>query len=441
MVVQRREDFRLSPGLCAGGAGQPGRYPAYPAGWTFQPRPVDTLACVHGETESSAGPGSRVPRWAVDVGLAVLMFAAMSLVGGFFRQPQWRPFDGWAYLLTALICLPLAVRRRWPVLTLLVPSVAYVVFVARGYVPGLHLWGPVLALYSLAAMRPPKVSVPGAVLTAPVFYWGSAALGLPLVPALVEILTVCSVAWVLGGLSRQLGVRNRQLAQATRQLREEHRLRLEQTVTQERVRVARELHDIIAHHMSVIAMQAGLADYVFDSDPPTARGAVRTIGDLSREALEDMRRVLALLRTDDAPGTDPAGDTAYAPAPGLGQLPELLRRVGEAGLDVRLDTSGELDGLPPGVQFTIYRVVQEALTNVVKHAGACDTGVRMGRDEHEVTVEIVNDGPPLRPGIAGDGGGYGLLGMRERAKLYGGELTAGPRPTGGFSVTLVLPVR
>jgi signal transduction histidine kinase len=397
---------------------------------------------VHGETEPSAGPGAWVPRWTVDAALAVLLFIAMSLVGGFFRQPQWRSFDGWAYLLTAFICLPLAVRRQWPMLVLLVPSVAYLVFVARGYVPGLHLWGPVLALYSLAAVRTPRVSVPGAILMAPVLYLGSAALGMPPVPAVAETLTVCSVAWALGGLSRQLGVRNRQLAEVTRQLREEHGLRLAQTVTQERVRIARELHDIIAHHMSVIAMQAGLADYVFATDPPTAHEAVRTVGGLSREALEEMRRVLALLRTDDTPSTDRAADdTGYAPAPGLRQLPELLGRVQVAGVNARLNTSGELDSLQPGVQFTIYRVVQEALTNVVKHASGCDASVEVRRDAREVTVEIVNDGPPSGQGGAGHGGGYGLLGMRERARLYGGELTAGPRRAGGFSVSLVLPVR
>jgi signal transduction histidine kinase len=285
------------------------------------------------------------------------------------------------------------------------------------------------------------VSVLGAILTAPVLYWGNAALGMPPVPAAVETLTVCSVAWVLGGLSRQLGVRNRQLAEVTRQLREEHRLRLAQTVAQERVRIARELHDIIAHHMSVIAMQAGLADYVFATDPPTAREAVRTVGGVSREALEDMRRVLALLRTDDTPDAGSADEVGYAPAPGLGQVPELLGRVRVAGVNARLSTSGELESLSPGVQFTIYRVVQEALTNVVKHAGICDASVGVRRDEHGVTVEIVNDGPPPGPGNAGNGGGYGLLGMRERAKLYGGELTAGPRRAGGFSVMLVLPIR
>ncbi|QWF84711.1 hypothetical protein HUW46_08163 [Amycolatopsis sp. CA-230715] len=373
----------------------------------------------------------------VDIAVAVLTFAMMCAVGSLFKQPQWRWFDGWAYVLTALICLPLAVRRVWPVLTLIVTLAAYLVFVLRGHVPGLHLWGPVLALYSVAALKPTLVIALGAAVTAPTLYVGSVELGIPSVAAAAQVLVVVLVAWVLGDQARQLDDRNRRLVDATEELRREHERNLEHTVTQERVRIARELHDVIAHHMSVISMQAGLSDYVFDTDPPTARGAVRTIGRVSREALDDMRRLLALLRVSG--DGDVAGEPWLSPAPGLDQLPDLLARLRAAGQPVELSVRGAVGELPSGVQLAIYRVIQEALTNVVKHAGsAAPATVEVCREQDRVTVTVADEGSSAPS--SGSDGGFGLLGMRERAKLYGGSLTARARPEGGFVVELVIPV-
>jgi signal transduction histidine kinase len=368
---------------------------------------------------------------AVDLALAMTLLALMCLVGGLFRYEWNRPFDGWAYALTGLICLPLAARRAAPMTVLLVTSAAYVVYSAAGYLPGLHLWSPIVAFYSLVALKPPRVAAIGAGVAAGVMVASSLAFRAPLFVIIAQAVAVPAVAWGLGNISRQLEQRNRELAETTAQLGYEQRLHIEQAVVQERFRIARELHDVVAHHMSMISMQAGLAGYVFDSDPETARTAVGTIGTTSRETLDEMRRVLVLLRESDLEGAA----SAPAPAPGLNLLPSLADRAEAAGIDVALTTSGDLEGLPSGLQLTVYRVVQEAMTNVIKHAGRCRAEITVRREPGMIHATVLDDGRGA--GEAGTGG-FGFTGMRERARLYGGTLTAGPRSDGGFAVELTI---
>ncbi|MDQ7809474.1 sensor histidine kinase [Amycolatopsis sp. A133] len=374
----------------------------------------------------------RDPR-VVDLAMALTLLALMGLVGGLFRAEGHRPFDGWAYALTGLICLPLAARRAAPMTVLLTSAAAYVVYAGQGYLPGLHLWSPIVAFYSLAALKPPRVTAIGAGVAAGVMVASSLALHAPLFATLAQAVAVPAVAWALGNVSRQLEQRNRQLAEATAQLEYEQRRNIEHAVGQERLRIARELHDVVAHHMSMISMQAGLAGYVFDSDPETARTAVGTIGATSRETLDEMRRLLVLLRESDL---EDAVEAPH-PAPGLNLLPALADRAGAAGVDVELTTGGELATLPSGLQLAVYRVVQEALTNVLKHAGRCRAEITVRREPGVLRATVRNDGAPA--GRTGTGG-FGLTGMRERAKLYGGTLTAGPRPDGGFAVELTIPL-
>ncbi|MGY2062604.1 sensor histidine kinase, partial [Nocardia gipuzkoensis] len=199
--------------------------------------------------------------------------------------------------------------------------------------------------------------------------------------------------------------------------RREQRYRIEHAVAQERIEIARELHDVVAHHISVISMQAGVARYVFDSNPAAARAAVHTIGDTSRETLEELRRVLKLLRTSDSIDIEPA--------PGLAGLAALAERVRGVGVEATLTITGSVDDLPTGLQLTVYRVIQEALTNVIKHAGPCRATVAVHRDSRKLTATVTNDrGAAAAPDSAA--GGHGLLGMRERARVYGGTLTARP---------------
>jgi signal transduction histidine kinase len=194
-------------------------------------------------------------------------------------------------------------------------------------------------------------------------------------------------------------------------------------VSDERLRIARELHDIMAHSMSLIAVKAGIANHVADARPEEARDALRIIEATSRATLNDMRRMLGVLRSSPD----------LSPAPDVSGLPELVDRTRTAGVDVSLEMA--VDDLPEGLGVSVYRIVQEALTNVVKHAGPVRCAVSVVVSKGEVRISVTDDGPGGTPGS-----GHGLVGMRERVTMYGGTFTAGPRPEGGFAVSARMPV-
>lgn len=245
-----------------------------------------------------------------------------------------------------------------------------------------------------------------------------------------------AAVFVVGRGSGALAERNRQFAELTLRLRRQQEEKALQALTEERVRIARELHDVVAHHMSVISLQAGMASYVFPTDPAASRRALDTIADTSREALEEMRRMLVLLRVDQEGQQDGAG---YTPAPGLDLLEPLLERVRGAGVEVTLDVASSPPRLPQGMALCVYRVVQEALTNVLKHAGPTTAAVSIRTARRTLVVSVTNEaGDDFRPNKE-MAPGHGLIGMRERAKIYGGSVTAGPRALGGFEVRLTLP--
>ncbi|WP_378741227.1 sensor histidine kinase [Nocardia brasiliensis] len=375
--------------------------------------------------------------------LALTIFAVMALIGTAHHPEGWRRFDLMAYVLTGLICLPLAARRIAPTATLVVVSLAYTAYVARGYLPNVNFYAPMVAFYTVATMKKPRETAVGALLFgASLFYSGLMTHGFSEAVGVAQAVAAPAVVWLLAGVSRRLSLRNRQLAEATEQLRREQEHRVEHAITQERLQIARELHDVVAHHLSVAAMHAGLARYAFDSDPPTARAAVDTVNDITRETLEELRRVLQLLRTSDTPTKIDTEAGESEPAPGIARLEALIDRVRGVGVNATLEITGAIDELPSGLQVTVYRVVQEALTNVIKHAGPSQASVVLHRDCRQLTVTVTNDkGPVAEPAatIAPTDGGYGLLGMRERARLYGGTLTAGPRPDGGYIVVLTVP--
>jgi signal transduction histidine kinase len=204
-------------------------------------------------------------------------------------------------------------------------------------------------------------------------------------------------------------------------------------VAEERARIARELHDVVAHGVSVIAIQSDAAEAALDRDPALAQAPLRTIRGSATEALAEMRRLLDVLREDDAGGE-------LAPQPGLGRLPELVERARAAGVDVTLEVSGTPQALPPSVDLSAYRIVQEALTNVRKHAGGAPTTVALAWRRDALEVEVRDAGPGPRDGGVGEGGGHGLIGMRERVRLHGGELRTGAAPGGGFAVSARLPL-
>jgi signal transduction histidine kinase len=239
--------------------------------------------------------------------------------------------------------------------------------------------------------------------------------------------------WAAGDVVRA------RLKRADRALSVAHTLVAEQeevtaaALADERARIARELHDIIAHSVSVMGVQAGAARALMDSDSQAAREALRAIEATARSSVGELRRLLTVLRTDDT-ATD-----SRAPQPGLAQLASLVDQVRAAGLPVDVTTNGVVGGLPPGVDLAAYRIVQEALTNALKHAGT-PTAVEVIRHHGQVHVEVSNTGPARpRNGRRGSAG-HGLIGMRERVQLYGGTFDAGPSPDGGFVVRAALPV-
>ena len=226
-------------------------------------------------------------------------------------------------------------------------------------------------------------------------------------------------------LRRIVGDRDRRLALAER----ERELVKREAVIDERARIARELHDVIAHHVSMMVVQAGAERRMLNAENESTR-EVLTIERIGRGALTEMRRLVGMLRGAD--------DNELAPQPGIGDLATLVAQMQAAGLDVQLQIDGENRDIPVGIDLSAYRIVQEGLTNALKHAGHAHTAVRV-RYGVDSEIEIVDDGDT--GAVEVDRGGHGLVGMRERVALYGGTLDAGRRPAGGFAVHVLLPTR
>ncbi len=355
----------------------------------------------------------------VDVLLAVVLavLSVATLVGQAGGDPDWR-----AAVLGVLTVAPLALRQRAPVLTMLVIVAAQVAYslLDFGDFPNGGL-GMVVAMFTVATLRSRPVA---AVMFATTLAATAVAFGTASEPVvwsqIAQSALVMLGAWVLGEGTQRWSRRAERLAAEAAQL-----------VAGERVRIARELHDIVAHHMSVISLQAGVAEYVLDTDLPTARTAIATVSGASREALLDLRRLLDVLRVDDVEGS-------LSPQPGLAQLDELVERIRGAGLPVEVAVTGTAHALPPGPDLCAYRVVQESLTNVLKHAGPATARVHVEHGERTLTVRVTDDGA-ARPQHRRSPTSHGIRGMRERAELYGGVLTAGPVDGGGFAVVLRLP--
>ncbi|GII65211.1 ATPase [Sphaerisporangium krabiense] len=345
-----------------------------------------------------------------------------------------RSMDAAGVGLALLTNLVLAWRRRAPLTVLAISCTAATIFHVTGYTTKLNEAAPLLALYTVTCRLLPAVSVLCALGVA-AQWWYALTLG-PDDQIWLNIgrtSIIVAVAWSFGTSTRMLVERNRQLSALGARLCQEQEDRARRAVTEERVRIARELHDVVAHHISVIVIQAGLARYVFDSDPATARGALSAISDSGSEAMGEMRRLLAVLRVD----SDDDDADAYSPAPGLQRLETLADRLRGAGVPVDLSITGTVRSLPPGIDVCAYRIVQESLTNVLKHAGRATTRIHLhyGAD---LELRITDDG--LGASAAPGREGHGLIGMRERVKLYKGTLKSGPGPSGGFEVLVTLPL-
>jgi signal transduction histidine kinase len=380
---------------------------------------------------SGSPPVARRHRWTAsprtDLALALLLGVVL-LQSAFDEQGLKEP--GWAVIpLIELTALPLALRRSRPIAVLAITLAAAII--GDLLFGGFQLPGPVIALYTVAAHCERRLSLATAGAT-------GAALVIPAVGNavsepifVVAMYAVFAAAWALGD-----GLRSRRAYLAELEARAEHAEREQEerarrAVAEEQARIARELHDVISHNVSVMVVQAAAGGDVFATHPERAREALGSIESTGREALAELRRLLGVVRPAEAnarPG--------FAPQPGLVRLPELVEQVATAGLEVELTVAGEPRELPAGVDLSAYRIVQEALTNTLKHARASKADVALRYGDASLELEVLDDGS----GTGAGGAGRGIIGMRERAALFGGELLAGPRPSGGFAVRARLPL-
>ncbi|MER6996120.1 histidine kinase [Streptomyces sp. NPDC000410] len=382
----------------------------------------------HGQLERWWDGTTGVP-WRSTLVLAVFVTVGSSFAA---RGQDREPLDAFArtLLLAGPACLLL--RRSYPVAALFGATATALIYLGAGYP-----YGPVFVTVAVGVFSAIVAGHRQAAWWALGMLWaGHLLIGhwlyrylppgddMP-APWGTELLTA---AWIVAILAAAelARVRREQWARE----REERKTAEKRRADEERLRIARELHDVLAHSMSVINVQAGVGLALLDSDPEQARTALTTIKAASKEALGEVRQVLDTLR---APG-----DAPRTPAPGLDRLPELADQAAAAGLTVEVTTDGERAALPPGADLAAFRIVQEALTNVVRHSGSRTARVRIGYAPGRLDLRVDDDGPAT--GAEQGGSGNGLAGMRERAAALGGRIEAGTRPDGGFRVHAELPL-
>jgi signal transduction histidine kinase len=331
--------------------------------------------------------------------------------------------------LVAIACLVLAWRRRWPVTVLAVSTAAVVGYTLLGYVNGASLLAPVLALYAVATQVSIRRAAAYAVLTAAPLLAVTGARnpfghptggGFDLIPFLVAAALCAGIA---------VGNRRAYVASIHARAQQDARRRIDE----ERLRIARELHDVVAHTMATINVQAGAAAHVLPSRPEAAAEALQSIKAASKQALQELRAILNVLRqADDADPTQPA--------PGLAQVRTLIDGASRAGLTTSLTVTGDPRPLPAAVDLAAHRIVQESLTNAIRHAGPAAATVAVTYRPEELVVEVADTGRGKPADGSTAGTGHGLVGMRERATAVGGSLEAGPAVGGGFRVVARLPL-
>ncbi|MFJ9208059.1 sensor histidine kinase [Streptomyces sp. NPDC102264] len=397
---------------------------------------------------SCAGP------WAVDIGVALLIQAAVTIPFVVPRGPGLPPADWPSYGLTTLAVLPLVWRRRAPVTVLLAVVVAQILYKFTLDGPGQTLpYTSLMALYTVAALSPARRRVPSAVLTFALVPPG-VAVNSGEARELLFSLFVFGAAYAFGRLTHTRRAYTAAVEDRAAQLERANRIEAEQATARERARIAREMHDILSHAVSVMVVQAEAGPVAVRTAPERAEAAFEAISETGRDAMVQLRRMLGVLRetAEHTRSGESSGDAEDAersprrPQPSLAGLPGLVERVAAGGLAVGHVTEGRPRPLSPDTEATVYRVVQEALTNVVRHAAARSVDVRLeyGPDALEITVTDDGRGPAGPTGPTGPAPGavpgHGLVGIRERAAAHGGTARTGPGPGGvGFRLALRLP--
>ncbi|MFI8228451.1 sensor histidine kinase [Streptomyces sp. NPDC085900] len=378
------------------------------------------------------GEGERAFRWPWRSTVLITVFVLFGSHFAAHRQHGERAdLDVFAWALLLVASGLLLWRRRYPVAVVFGTAAAVLVYLGAGYPYGPVFLTVVVACFSAVVAGHRKAAWgavgmlwAGHVLVAHWLYrwlppaWDPAASWAQEGVIAAWVAAVVALAELARARREQWARDRAERAQAARRRADE-----------ERLRIARELHDVLAHSISVINVQAGVGLALLDTDPEQARAALTTIKAASKEALGEVRQVLDTLRTP--------GDAPRAPAPGLDRLPELVQQAASAGLTV--DVEGAPPRLTPGTDLAAFRIVQEALTNVVRHSGSRHARVHVGHDSAALRLRIDDDGPAT--GADAGGSGNGLAGMRERAAALGGTIEAGPRPDGGFRVLAVLPLK
>ncbi|MFG2617337.1 sensor histidine kinase [Streptomyces sp. NPDC048507] len=386
-------------------------------------------------------PGPPWRRWVEGAGRGLgwrsaLLVAVLAQAGtGWAAQAQTGrvPLDVWARILLLLGPALLLLRHRHPVAVAYAVGAVTLVYLAAGYP-----YGPVFVSFAVACFAAVISGHRRAAWGAVALLWtGHLLIGHWLYQRLPPpgdgpapwARELGITAWILAVLAvfELIRVRRDQWSRE----RSERAAAARRRADEERLRIARELHDVLAHSISVINVQAGVGLALLDTDPEQARRALTTIKAASKEALGEVRQVLDTLR---APGAAPR-----APAPGLDRLPELLEQAAAAGLTVHTSTEGRARSLPPGTDLAAFRILQEALTNVVRHSGSRTARIRLGWLPDTLELRVDDDGPATAAPAGGSGNG--LAGMRERAGGLGGTIEAGPRPDGGFRVVARVPLK
>ena len=374
----------------------------------------------------------------------VLVLMACAIVGTGLTRPGAAPpeRDTTVLIVMGVACLVLFAHRSRPRTVTVVNAVCIVTATALEYVLTPLLLAPVMAatywLTTRTGLRTARLyaltTVVALVVTSAVFDPSFASSPVP------RSIGYCF--WLLLPLAAGSMTRLRRAYVASVQARAEHaeRTREEEArlrVTEERMRIARELHDVVAHHLALANAQAGTAAHFALTDPPRTKKILTGLTGTTSSALRELKAMLGLLRHDGGPAA-----AALDPSPGLARLPELVSTCAVAGLTVTVTTSGEPRPLTPGVDLTAYRIVQEALTNATKHAATGSAHVRLAYAESRLRITVTNGEPPgtAKVPTAAPGRGFGIMGMRERAHTVGGEFHAGPRPGGGFEVATSLPL-
>jgi len=349
------------------------------------------------------------------------------------------PVPGLAEVAAAAVaCGSLVIRRRHPLLALGLSTVAAEIYLAllRGEAGDLVLAAPLIALYTLAERhgRRPAIVVGGAV----VFVLG--AVHVVLRPESwigsenVALAALGALAVALGEGSRTRRAYVAEVEERAQRAERDREVEARERVTEERLRLARELHDAVGHQLALVAVQAGVADHVLDSSPQAAREALRHVRAASRDALAELHATVGLLRAEDPGSSAPA-----APTVGLDALPTLVAGLAGSRLEVEQHLGGRVRPLPPAVDLTAYRVIQEALTNASRHGSGARVVLRVDYGTEEIAIVVEN---PVRSGAAARPGadGHGLTGMRERVTALGGRLEAGPDRHGSFRLVAVIPL-